>query len=241
MQYSDTTNKNGIIQREEMLCGLGDGGISNDSTLLKQFTALNNSSYFEIWMEEMAADFSQLADDYNYTDIPDAPITTVTGQADYTLPVATVGANVATFLRVNGLYYTQGGERIYIRRMNPDETLSSTNGVPTSYIINGKSITFNCPLTADFVSLHSTFHVEFQRIPDAFTSADTTQQPGFMESYHELIPLRSSAKYLLPLNPNLSQLYTNEYEKLLMKFKRDISNVDDQQDQNITSEYISHR
>ena len=36
--FSDTTNKNGLIQECEFWTNLGDGTISGDTTLLAQFT-----------------------------------------------------------------------------------------------------------------------------------------------------------------------------------------------------------
>ncbi len=49
MQYNNVTEKNGIIQRVEMLTGMGDGAISGDAVLLKQVTGLVNESYFEVF------------------------------------------------------------------------------------------------------------------------------------------------------------------------------------------------
>lgn len=241
MNYSDTTNKTGIIQRNEMLCSMGDGAISGDATLLKQFTGLNNESYYEVWMAEMSVNYKARADDYNYTDLPDAPIALVAGQADYTLPVAVASANVATFLRLNGLYYKMGNERIYLRPMQSNETRSDTQGTPTAYQLNGKSFIFDRPVSSDFVSRVTYIHAEFQRVPDAFLSVDTTQQPGFMETYHDLIPLRSSAKYLMPIDMNTATAYNNEFLRRLELFKRDVAKLDDSYDSSFTSEPIKFR
>lgn len=241
MLYSDTTNKTGIIQRNEMLCSMGDGTISGDTTLLKQFTGLNNEAYHEIWMAELSVDNKAIADDFNYADYPDAPITLVTGQADYTLPVAVTSANVATFLRLNGIYYKMGNERIYLRPMESDETRSDTSGTPTAYKLNGKSFFFDHPVSADFVSRVTVIHAEYQRVPDAFLYDDTTQQPGFMETYHDLIPLRASAKYLMPIDMNTANSYNNEFLRRLELFKRDIAKLDDSFDSSITSEPIRFR
>jgi hypothetical protein len=241
MNYSNITDKNGIIQREEALCLLGDTGISSNATLLKQFTAYNNEAYYEVWMAQLSVDKQWKRDDYNYTDTPDASITTVTSQADYTLPVATAGANMATFIRLGGVYYEDNGVRIYLRPMTPDETFTSIDNVPYAYRNDGKSLVFNCPLSAEFVSRYSVFHVEFQRSPDAFLSTDTTQQPGFMETYHDLIPLKASSMYLLPTNPQLSQLYEQRFLTRLELFKRDIAQMDDNAGRNFESELIQYR
>lgn len=228
MQYNNTTDKNGIIQRNEALCSIGDGGISGDTILLKQFTGLNNQAYFEIWSAQMSVDRNFRSDDFNYTDLPDSSITMVSGQADYTLPVAVVSANVATFLRLKGVYFLYNGVRTYLTPMDETDTLTTTSGEPTKYQLNGKSIIFQCPLSAATLTKYSSvFHIEYQRVPDAFLYDDTTQQPGFLETYHDLIPLRSSALYLLPIDANLSARYDQQFYERLENFKRDIAMMDD--------------
>lgn len=242
MQFSDTTTKAGAIQRCETLCLLGDTGISSNATLLKQFTAYINSAYHEVWMAIMSVDKQWKHDDFNYTDLPDAPITLVASQSDYSLPVAVTSANIATFLRLNGIYYTSAtGVRVYLRPMEADETIMAIDGVPTAYRNNGKSIRSNVQPSSDFVSTHTTFHVEFQRVPDAFLSTDTTQQPGFMETYHDLLPLKASATYLLPTNANLATQYEQRFLARLELLKRDVANLDDSVENNFTSEFISFR
>ena len=241
MEYSNTTTKAGIIQREEALCLLGDAGISANTTLIRQFTAFNNAAYHEIWMAQMSVDKTWKSDDFNYTDLPDAPITLVALQSDYTLPVAVSGGNVASFLRLNGVYHTKNGFRTYLRPMENNETLLADDGVPTSYRVQGKSLFLNVQPSSDFVTDVTNLHVEFQRVPDAFLYDDTTQQPGFLETYHDLIPLKASSLYLLPINPNLAQLYEQRFLTRLELFKRDVSNLDDAQERNFTSEYISFR
>jgi len=227
MQFSDITTKSGIIQRCEALTLLGDGGISNNATLLKQFTGYINSAYFEVWMAQMSVDRLAKVDDYNYTDFPDAPITLVLDQADYTIPVATTGANLATFLRLNGVYLLKDGERTYLTLMEDNGSVTTTSGMPTQYKRHGESIIFNCPPNAATLSDYTNFYFEFQRVPDAFVSTDTTQEPGFMETYHDLLPLKASATYLLPTNPNLANMYEQRFLTRLELFKRDYANMDD--------------
>lgn len=235
MQYNDIAGKTGIVQRNEMLCLLGDGGITNDATLLKQFTGLSNEAFFEIWMAGLSVDKNNRMDDYNYTDLPDAPITLIVGQADYTLPVAVTSANLATFIRLKGLYFTASGVRMYLNPMDSLENMTTVQNEPSAYYINGKSFLFNCPPNAATLTKYASIvHAEFQRSPDAFLSTDTTQQPGIMETYHDLIPLRASAKYLLPVNPDLSVRYDQQFYTRLELFKRDVAKMDDNRNTIIT-------
>lgn len=240
MQFSDTTNKNGIIQRIEMLCSMGDGAITGDSTLFKQITGLANASYYEIWMAGLSVDKNNRLDDYNYTDLPDAPITMVLNQADYTLPVAVTSANVATFLRLKGVYFLLNGNRQYLSQLDGSESLTTVAGQPESYYLNGKSIIFNRPFdSATLTKFSSLFHIEFQRTVDAFTSSDTTQQPSIMETYHDLIPLKASSLYLIPIDANLANQYENTFQRRLQLFKRDVARFDDNSPQAITPECVN--
>lgn len=247
MKLSQTSTKDGILQRCESMTLLGDAGITSNATLCKQFIGYVNSAYHEIWMAQMSADKTWKSDDFNYTDLPDAPITLVSLQSDYTLPVAVSGGNVASFLRLNGIYHTKNGFRTYLRPMESNETLLADDGVPTAYRVQGKSIFLNVQPSSDFVTDVTNLHVEFQRVPDAFAytdldgSQESTQQPGFMETYHDLIPLKASSLYLLPSNPQLAQLYEQRFLTRLELFKRDVGNLDDSQERNITSEYINFR
>jgi len=232
MTFSNTTDKNGLIQLCEQLSNLGDGGISNNATLLKQFT-----NYLVMANNQAVSCILQVSknhsyDDYNYSDIPDAPITLVAGQADYTLPTATVGANLATLLRVKGVYFLSGNERIYLPYMEQGDALSATSGLPSAYRLNGKSLFFNNPPNADTVSTYTSFHVEFERIQDQFTSTDTTQQPGFIEIYHPSLAIKASALYLLPVDRTLSLTYSSGdmlrpamFENELWNLMRDWGNM----------------
>lgn len=229
MVFSDTTlATQGLIQRCEALCSMGNGAISGDTTLLKQFTGYINSAYDKLWMAQMSVDKNIKSDDPNYTDLPDAPITMVLSQADYTLPVAVSGGNVSSFLRLKGVYFIYQGQRTYLKPMTASDTLTTTAGEPTKYQLNGKSIFFQCPLDqATLTKYASVFHVEFQRVTDAFLSTDTTQQPGILGTYHEQIAVEASAIYLKPISAQLSQSYHNDFLVEVENFKRDVANIDD--------------
>ena len=248
MQFSDTSNKNGIIQYCESLTNLGDTAISGNSTLLKQFTNYVNSGYYEVFMAIMSVDKTWKVDDFNYADFPEGPITMVASQRDYTLPVAVVGANLATLLRVNRVWVLDlNGVRFPLRKMNPDENFLyaddnyAATGFPTAYKLHGKSIYLDILPVATSVTLTDGLIVQVQRTPDAFTSADTTQQPGFMETYHDLLALKASAWYLLPTNPQLATMYEERFRTRLELLKRDYAQKDDNLERNFTSEPIFFR
>ena len=241
MDFNKTSDKSGLLQLCESLCLLGDTGITANTTLKAQFTNYLNLALSEVWHHIAQVNKTAKADDMNYTDIPNASITLVASQQDYSLPVASTGANANTLHRVNGIYYVVNNERVYLRPMDNDEELSGTEGIPTAYRIQGKSIFFDVPVIASFVTAYTTFHVEFQRIPSYFASSDTTKQAGFMAIHHPLLALKASAWYLLPTNPALSKQYSSgredipaDFESGLARLKKDYAQLDDNFDNRVT-------
>lgn len=207
--YSDTTNKSGLLQICESLCFLGDTGITGNATLKAQFTNYINIAIGEIRHHILKVDRTWKADDYNYTDVPDAPITFVASQFDYELPVAATGNNLATLLRVNHVYYISGTERIYLDPMDRREQNNATaTGTPTAYYFDGKSIWFDIAPNAAFIASITQFHVDFSRLDDPFVTGDSTQQPGFIGTYHHIVAYKASALYLLDARPDLAKMYS---------------------------------
>src|SRR4051812_2372910 len=87
MQFSDTTNKNGLIQECEFWCNLGDGGISGDTTLLKQFASRLNRAKDRMRPILSSVGDKPRWDDSNHGDLPIATFGLVSGQGDYEIIV----------------------------------------------------------------------------------------------------------------------------------------------------------
>jgi hypothetical protein len=207
--FLNTTDKNGLINICESLCFLGDGAISGDAVLLKQFTNYINIGVAEVRSRINRVDRSWKSEYYNYTNAPIAPIAIVSGQFDYEIPVASVGANVATFLRMNHIYYVLGEERQYLTPMDRREQYNATaTGTPTAYYFDGKSIYFDIAPDADFLADVTTFYADYSRLDDPFISTDTTQQPGFIGTYHHILAYKASSLYFLGKDPSLSRMYS---------------------------------
>lgn len=241
MDFNKTSDNSGLIQLCEDLCRIGRTGISGNTTLLQQFTSYLNMGLGVVWHNILQVNKSAKQDDYNYTNIPDAPITTVANQQDFTLPVASTGANANTLQRVNGIYYEVDNERVYLRPMNNDEALSGNAGYPISYRLQGKSIFFDRPLSTEFVAQHSVFQVEFQRIPSYFVSGDTTKQAGFLAIHHPLLAIYASAMFMKPTDPTLSRQYSSgrddipgDFESGIARLRLDYAKLDDSFDNRMT-------
>ncbi len=217
MVFSDTTNKNGIVQYTEDLCKLGDAGITGDTTLFKKITGYINQAYKNVSIALLRVDRRWKWDDINYTDFPIASIDVVSGQRDYTLPASTSGGNNSTLWRVNKVEFLSNGTYQQLDLMDIDEKEEALSRIPTKYSLIGGSLRFK-ELPPSNVT--SGLRITFQRSGIPFTAASTTEQPGFIDAYHDLLAYSASSDYLMPLDANLATIYSNKYEarlKLLLK------------------------
>lgn len=217
MQFSDTTNKNGIIQNIESLCNLADAAITGNTTLFLKITGFVNNTYNKVALAILQADKKWKWDDFNYTDFPRGAATLVSGQQDYTLPAATTSGNAATLLGVHKIaVLTTDSQERTLRLTNKSEAQLNnehlnTTGLPTVYKLLGNSLKMwpspdsaSCTLTSGLI-------VYFGRTPTQFTTSSTTAQPGFTSAFHELLQLEASAQYLLPTKPKLAATYMALY------------------------------
>lgn len=203
MDFSDTTNKNGLIQDCEILLGFQDGGISGNATLLKQFTSLINNAYMKTIAKVLASSDTWDWDDSNYTDFPIATATLVAAQQDYTLPIAASGNDASTLLKILRIE-VKNSDGDYEKLQQIDErevqltglaNFEETDGMPRYYRITGNSIELYPAPAAASVTTSEGLKVYFQRTPDLFTSSDTTQEPGIPAPFHRLISLEAASDY----------------------------------------------
>lgn len=200
MQLNNVTDKNGIIQDMEMLLNFPDGGISGDTTLLKQMVGLVNQAYLKTIAYVLGLDSRWKWDDSNYNNLPIATADLVNNQEDYTLPGATEPGNASTLLKVLkvSIFDSAANETVlrYTDKSEADLNLMyETAGLPEYYKLVGNTLKlFPAPATGS-VTINEGLKVYFQRSPDLFASTDTTQQPGIPEPFHRMISLEASMDY----------------------------------------------
>lgn len=219
-QFSDTTNKNGLIQNIESLCNLGDAGISGNSTLLAKITGLINQANQDVAIALMQVDKRWQYDDFNNTDLPRAAATLVADQRDYTLPAASSSGNAATLLgivKVVVLNSNSTPQEKVLTLTNKDEAFLNnqyaSSGLPLVYKLVGNSIKiWPAADSGTQVTLASGLIIYFKRTPVAFTTATTTTQPGFMAPFHDVLEYAVAGKYMMPLNKKLAESYLSMAE-----------------------------
>lgn len=177
MKFSDTTNKDGILQMIEQTTGLGDTTISGDTILKAYFTNLINYWYrlsaFFAWRVDKNWKF----DDTNQTTFPMSTTTLVDGQRDYTLPTTALNLRQVEILDNSGKYYT-------ISFIPENDTVLNTqkeqeeSSLPSHYRLVGNSlILYPAPL-ASSVTTTEGLRITTDREVDAFIVSDTTKEPG---------------------------------------------------------------
>lgn len=207
MTYSDTTNKNGIIQRIEQYTGLGDGAISGNTTLLKIITAQVNEAFDDLMPLMLSATRTQMGwDDINNTGEPIGTIDLTQDQPDYTIATDANSLDILDIKKVQILQNSSATIYLTLDLMQPDEwnapyTLSphsTYRGIPTRYIRRGNTIFLDpCPN----YSATNGIKIFFERIESYFASSDTTKTPGIPRIFHPLLPKIAAYNWLLINKP----------------------------------------
>ena len=200
MQYSETTNKSGILQECESWVFGGDyGAITGNTNRLATFTRNCNIAMNEIISEIMEVDERWQFDDTNYTDYPIGTTTLIDGQQDYVFDVTQIKITGVDIKGADGKYYPLKAVDIHdIRKYGKGEALTeykATDGKPLEYDVTATSIfLYPAPATAN-VTLDSGMKVYFQRAGEDFATTDTTKVPGFPTLFHEYVAIKASNRY----------------------------------------------
>lgn len=210
MQFSDTTNLNGLIQRIERHSLLGDGVISGDTTLLKQVTADINETLYELTSDIIIGRDDFDWDDPYKTDYPIATTPLVAGQRDYQFD------NIS-FLKLKRVDITWDGVKWYkaepfdsstYREGFGNDTQTDANFDKTNPQYDPKSFGFWLypRASADDVAAGAKARIEYTRAYDEYVYTDTTKQPPIDRPFHDLIAIGAALR--LPTLPN------DQYQKL---------------------------
>jgi len=232
MQFSDTSNKSGIIQTIEWWCGMADAQISGDTTELKRFTARVNSAFDRILPLVLSNTHNVKWDDINHPDFPIATFNLVSGQADYTLSEDDNSLDVLNILKVRILNSSSATQYtdIDIITLDDDKAFdalspnSQDTGIPTRALIKGNSVFFN---PKPNYSATSGVKVFFEREPSYFTSSDTTKEPGIPKYSHELLALYPAHDWLLVFKPENTSLISR-IEAQIARRENELRDMNDQ-------------
>ena len=199
LQFSDTTNKSGIIQQLERALSFNDGDISGNSTRLAQFTADVNLAMDEVTALILSADRSRQLDDYNHTKYPILTIDLVSGQRDYSF---TTDEQANLIVHIHKVMCADSGGVLKtlqaVNQQDNDSDLDSFNdglataGVPLYYDKTADGI-FLDPVPN--YSISDGLKVFIDREASHFSTSDTTKKAGFLSLFHEYLVLKPAYRY----------------------------------------------
>jgi len=224
MQFSDTTNKDGIIQQLEFRINLGDTGISGDATLLKQFTGQINDAYMKATNIIVSADGIWEWDDTNMSDLPGSTTDLNADQSDYQI-LKDAPTSTQDWLEIKGVNVKDESGSWYklkyrSRKMfgSPRAERETVTGTPTTFFVEGTQIFLDAMPNYDS---SGGLEVLFNRVPLEFSSTDTTKRPGFNTLFHEylvLVPSYWWEKYKRVGDPEQTKRDIVEMEMAMSKF-----------------------
>lgn len=221
LQFSNTTDKDGIIQVIEQNCGFNDGDISNDTTKLKQFTGAINLALDKVYSIIFKSGGTWQFDDSNHLNYPIITTDLVSSQRDYTFTADTSGNLILDIYKV--FVKDQSGEYfevfpVDVQSQNGTEGFSdglNTTGIPFTYDKTANGI-FLDPVPS--YNATDGLKIYINREGSYFDYTDTIKKPGFAGLYHEYLALRPSYQYAYRnslANTNVLKVEMLEMEKAI--------------------------
>lgn len=227
LAFSDTTNKDGIIQRIEQELGFNDADISGNTTKLAQWTGSVNLALDKAFHIIFRADGRWQFDDSNHTTYPILTGNLVSGQRDYPF---TTDSDSNLILAIQRVFARTSTSDPYYELTpvdvhgDPESSISpfvdglNTQGSPTRYDKNATGI-FLDPIPDSSVT--NGLKVYVSREGSYFTTSDTTKAPGFAGLYHEYVVLEPCYRYARAhnlVNREALKRDVDELEKKITQF-----------------------
>lgn len=199
LAFSNTTSKNGILQRIERTCGFQDGDITGNTTRLAQFTGDVNVALDRVLSLIFSVGGTWQFDDSNHTDYPIITTNLVSGQRDYTFTADESGNLILEIYKV--LVADDSGDYREILPVDQQSDApvnytdgNNTTGLPITYDKTGNGI-FLDPIPN--YNETNGLKIYINREASYFTTSDTTKKPGFAGLFHEYLVLHPSFYYCL--------------------------------------------
>lgn len=191
MQFSDTTNNQGLLQAINFYCGLPLSDTTQYATADKVRNI--NSALRTVlgWIWKVQGDW--IFDDSNHTDLPYFRSNVTSGREDYSLPT---GYGVVERIEVkdqSGIWYKMDLIAAHQIRQGLEE-YQKTNSIPQRAYLFANS--YRLWPAANWTSTDGdSLRVYCTRDIDAFTASDTTQTPGFNLNWHHILAMMAAKDY----------------------------------------------
>lgn len=191
MQFSDTTNNQGLIQYAEKKTGLGFAEISGENDRLKEFTLYANNAMSRIWSAIFSVSETWQYDDANQTDLPQATTNLISGQSTYALPTAALTIKRLEIKDESGNFKLI--HPISLKEIpHAVDEFYEDDAEPVYYRLVDRTIEI---FPAANYNASAGIKIYFDRSSVSFDYTDTTQTPGFASEFHYLVGLWMSYEW----------------------------------------------
>lgn len=208
MQFSDTTNEQGLIQDITFWTG---ANTSSQAYPIEDRTRNINERYREVATSIMEVDAQWTYDDENKSTLPVATTDLVDGQRDYSLPTDAFQIKRVRVKDNNEDWSTLEP----IQQSNLDDIDEDLQGLPTHYWEEGNSLLlYPIPDTSSITTTNG-LKVNMSRGVDTFNTTSTSSTPGFHENFHRMLSIGASIDYLISNEANQEKVQNlqTEYQK----------------------------
>lgn len=211
IQFSDTTNKSGILQQIESAVSFNDGDITNNATKLAKFTASVNLAVDEVTALILSADKTRQVDDYNHEKYPIITMDLVSGQRDYNFNADAQSNLIVHIHKV--MCADSGGTLKTIEAVDQQSTDPKYDSFNDGNDTTGRPERYDKTANGIFLDPIPSFNrpnglkVFIDREASHFTTSDTTKKAGFLSLFHEYLVLKPAYTFARDKGlPNASAL-----------------------------------
>ena len=216
MQFYNATTKRAICQKTDRLCDSNDTSFPR---LAKTAEANDSNELIAAWI--LGADGTWQWDDSNYDDLPIGTQTLVESQNNYSFNDKFLEIDQVEIMDSNGKYFIIRPIDEQDRKSTiPLEEIYSDNGRPVFYdkIADDTIAIYPAPDAGVTVTLIKGIKIKFRRTTKAFTAVATTAtdetEPGFISSYHQILPYMMAVPYCMKYKKDRVGLYEKRIEEL---------------------------
>lgn len=197
MIFSGDANNQDIVSHTRWLA---TGSATSTDYSVNDITRAANIAYHEAVVTIQSADGTWQYDDANNTTLPIATTTLTSGQQDYSLDDSMLEIEMLEVKDSSGTWRKLDPIDIDALRARGESisNYKTTNGAPVEYDKRGRSL-FLYP--APSYTQSASLKIHFKRHANIFTPSDTTKEAGFMEAFHQIIPLKAALAYCRNFKP----------------------------------------
>lgn len=229
MVFSDTTNKDGMVQAWEFWTRHKDGAATG--TLLKQVTARVNAAFDRIMPLLLMYSDHIRWDDVNHTDAPIGYLDLTVNKNEYKLTEDDNSLDILNITKVRVLRATGDTQRHELDRITLDDPRvaeimspdTSVTGKPNFFL---EALPFLYTDVLSDATITDGIEIFFGREQSYFASTDTTKEAGIPLPFHELLVLYAALDWNMVNRTRDGQLI-GRLQARIDEIERDLKNFID--------------